>query len=462
MPILEDLKKHEHDRGKLAADMQALLDTAKKENRDLNQEENTRWDNMYNDFKSKAEEIKRLKGDENRTKLREERMLEVEKELAASVSSVTGGSNIIIPGQENRSIPAGAFGGDLDPRMLAVIQAAVASAATGGREQRAQDEKDKEYRALFNKFLLVGENKLSEKELRSLVVGDPTQGGYFVAPAQMGRELIRDVDNECLIRNLARILPPLQKAVSCGYPQLTQKMGQASWSGELYNAPEDKNIRTGRRMFFPNPKSAFTKIGIDFMRNSSVDADALLREEIARVMAELEEQAYIMGDGDKKPLGLLTDHPDGITSARHLSTGNTTTAITFDGLINAKFNLKPQYRKSKKLNWLVHPDFVRDALKIKDLNGQYIWQQNVKAGEPDLILNVPVVESMFMPNTFTTGSLVGIIGDFYWYWIVDTLGLEIKVLDQLFQMTNEIGYLARGNTDGLPVKAEAFTIVKLA
>ena len=34
-----------------------------------------------------------------------------------------------------------------------------------------------------------------------------------------------------------------------------------------------------------------------------------------------------------------------------------------------------------------------------------------------------------MPNTFTTGKYVGIIGDFSKYWIVDSLTLRVQRLE---------------------------------
>jgi hypothetical protein len=49
-----------------------------------------------------------------------------------------------------------------------------------------------------------------------------------------------------------------------------------------------------------------------------------------------QEKAYLTGDGNQKPLGVFTASNDGISTGRDVSTGNTTTAITFDGLIEAK------------------------------------------------------------------------------------------------------------------------------
>ena len=70
--------------------------------------------------------------------------------------------------------------------------------------------------------------------------------------------------------------------------------------------------------------------------------------------------------------------------------------------------------------------------------------------------------SEYVPNTFTTGKYVGILGDFSFYWIVDALNLEVQRLDELYAATNQIGFIGRMETDGMPVLEEAFVRVALA
>lgn len=81
---------------------------------------------------------------------------------------------------------------------------------------------------------------------------------------------------------------------------------------------------------------------------------------------------------------------------------------------------------------------------------------------PDTILGRPFHESEYAPNTFTSGQVVGIIGDFSRYLIADALDMEIQVLDQLYVESNQTGYIARMETDGMPTLENAFARVKLA
>ena len=70
--------------------------------------------------------------------------------------------------------------------------------------------------------------------------------------------------------------------------------------------------------------------------------------------------------------------------------------------------------------------------------------------------------SELMPNTFTTGLYVGIIGDFAFYWIADALDMEIQRLEELYAANNQVGFITRAKSDGMPVLEEAFARVKLA
>jgi HK97 family phage major capsid protein len=151
------------------------------------------------------------------------------------------------------------------------------------------------------------------------------------------------------------------------------------------------------------------------------------------------EKAYLTGDGKQKPLGVFVASNDGITTARDVSTGNTTTAITFDGLIEAKFSVKAQYWG--KADWLFHRDAVKMLTKIKDSDGQYVWRMSVRDGEADTILGRPLMVSEYAPNTFTTGLYVGLFGDFSNYWIVDALNMQIQRLVELYAATNQDGFI---------------------
>jgi HK97 family phage major capsid protein len=173
----------------------------------------------------------------------------------------------------------------------------------------------------------------------------------------------------------------------------------------------------------------------------------------------VQENAFLNGSGAGQPLGVMTASANGVTTARDVSIGNTATELRFDGLIKAKYSLKPQYRS--RAQWIFHTDALEMLAKLKDGEGRYIWQQSVQVGSPDRLLGLPYLESAYMPNTFTASQYVGILGDFSNYWILDALTMAIQVVVELYAATNQNGYIIQAETDGAPVLAEAFARVKL-
>lgn len=353
----------------------------------------------------------------------------------------------------------------------------LAEAERGLAEQRTRDEKDKkdpanpaqranprgtpEYRDAFAKFLTRGERSLNEAEQRALSVGIDTAGGFTVAAEQFVNDLIKNVDNLVFIRQLAT-KRPVPTAMSLGVPTLDTDPDDADWTSELLTGNEDSSMAFGKRKMIPHPMAKRLKVSKDFLRQTVTGGESLVRERLAYKFGITEEKGFMTGTGVQQALGLFVASTDGITTARDYSTGNTTTAPTFDGLIGAKYQLKVQYRLSAALRWVFHPDVLLLLAKIKDGNGQYIWRESVRAGEPDRILNLPFVESQYAPNTLTTGQYVGLLGDLSYYWIADAYDVAIQRLDELYAETNQVGFIGRASVDGQPVLPEAFVRVKLA
>lgn len=165
------------------------------------------------------------------------------------------------------------------------------------------------------------------------------------------------------------------------------------------------------------------------------------------------------GSGANQPLGVFTASADGISTGRDVSTDNTSTAFTADGLKNAKYTLKAGYWP--RARWLFHRDAVKMLSKLKDSTNNYIWQNSVQMGQPDMLEGIPVFTSEYAPNTFTTGLYVGILGDFSYYHIVDALDFGIQRLVELYAASNQTGFIGRLESDGMPVLEEAFVRVKL-
>lgn len=320
---------------------------------------------------------------------------------------------------------------------------------------RNDDQKTVEKRH-WNNFLAYG-----APEYRGLVADTAASGGYLVAPLEFNAELIKTLDELVPIRSISS-KKTLERALALGTPSYT-KMANASWTTEVNVASADTTAATGRRDLTPRKLSKLIKVSNKLLQFGTLDPQSVVLEDMARVFAETEENAYTVGtgSGDNMPLGVFTASASGIPTSRDYATGNTTTAIVADNLIGALYQLKDGHRR--KASWILHTDAMLQIATLKDDNGQYLWRVGLSADNPDTILGRPAYTSSFAPNTFSAGNYVYVVGNFEYYWICEVPSAgEVKRLDELYAGTDETGFIGRRYIDAAPVLAEAFVRGQLA
>ena len=109
---------------------------------------------------------------------------------------------------------------------------------------------------------------------------------------------------------------------------------------------------------------------------------------------------------------------------------------------------------------MLNDSTVKALRKLKDGNGNYIWQPSVSAGVPDTILNRPYKTSSYVPE-IGAGKKCMAFGDFSYYWIADRSGRTFKRLNELFAMTGQVGFLAMERLDGKLILPEAIKTLKV-
>ena len=406
-------------RNVLVTQARALLDKADAEKRGLSTEENTTYDKLFADQEALRSQIEA-----------EERLVAAEREMAARDDD------------ETRTR------GSADPEKR--------GAAQGNKGPQASEE----YRTAFERLLVVGRSGLTADDVRALSMDNSSQGGFLVAPEQFLDTLIQAVDDEVFVRRYANVVP-VATAGSLGVPTLDADPSDADWTSEVATGNEDSAMAFGKREFVPNPLAKRIKVSNKLIARSGNRVPTLVAQRLGYKFGISQEKAFFLGSGAGQPLGVFTGHASGIPTSRDVSSGNTSSAITFDGLIAAKYSLKAQHQR--KARWAFHRNGIEMVAKLKNGQGDYLWQPSKKEGEPDMLLGLPVDMSEYIPNTFTTGQYVGILAN--WkdgYWIADAMDMQMQVLKELYAETNQTGYIGRLETDGCPVLPEAFARVKLA
>lgn len=406
------IRKLNEERGKLVHDMRSLLETATKETRNLNADEQKSYDDMFKKQNELRDSIER-----------ESKQSELEHEM-----KVSGGERGF-------------------------------SVSNGNGKEPEKEERAEFAKKAFRTFLKSGVGALTQEEIRALSAGNITEGGALVPPTQWITQLLKAVDDRTVIRAEATKFT-VEKAVSLGVPVLDADPADADWTSEVGTGSLDSTMAFGQRELSPNPLAKRIKISNKLIRSSIMAVEQLVLDRLAYKFAITEEKALMTGNGVNRPLGLFTAHANGIPTSRDIAGSNTTTAIVADTLFDMKYGVKEQYQASGK--WLFHRDAVKQIMKLKDSQNQYLWQPGLSNGQPDSLLNRPVLQSEYVPNTFSASSYVGMFGDFTYVWVVDALDMTVQKLVELYAETNQTGYIGRKEMDGMPVLAEAFVRCKLA
>jgi HK97 family phage major capsid protein len=283
--------------------------------------------------------------------------------------------------------------------------------------------------------------------VNALQIGTDSEGGYLV-PDEFERTLVESLEEENIFRQLAKVI---QTSSGDRKIPVVASKGTASWIDEE-GAFTESDDAFGQVSIGAYKLGTMIKVSEELLNDSVFDLESYISREFGRRIGAKEEEAFFTGDGSGKPTGVLAASggaQTGITAA-------SATAITADELIDLFYALNSPYRKNAV--WLLNDATVKAVRKLKDAQGQYLWQPSLVAGTPDTILGRPVKTSAYMPTLAASAKTVA-FGDFGYYWIADRQGRSFKRLGELYAANGQVGFLGSQRVDGKLILPEAIKLL---
>jgi HK97 family phage major capsid protein len=289
-----------------------------------------------------------------------------------------------------------------------------------------------QHKAAFDAYVRKGDaSTLRDLESKALSVGTDADGGYLV-PDELERAVNRAVRNVSPIRAIAGI----RQVSSSVYKKPFAITGaEAGWIAETAARPETDTPTLAELSFPTMELYAMPAATSALLDDSAVDINEWIAEEVRDAFAEQEGTAFVTGNGTAKPKGFLdyTKVANGSWSWGNIgfiSTGvngafatASATVNPADKLIDLVYSVKAGYRGNGTFVFNRATQAV--IRKMKDAEGDYVWQPATKAGEPSLLMGYPVAESEDMPAIATDSYSVA-FGDFRrGYLIVDRVGIRV-------------------------------------
>ena len=298
---------------------------------------------------------------------------------------------------------------------------------------RASDE--------YKKAMLTALRSNFRQVSNVLQEGVDADGGYLV-PEEYDHRLIDVLTEENIMRGIAtKITTSGEHKINIAATKPAAAWIEEGGALSFGDATFEQKILDAHKLHVA------IKITEELLYDNAFGLENYIITEFGKALANAEEDAFLNGDGVGKPTGIFDKTKGGE------SIGTLTAALKSDDILDLIYKLKRPYRKNA--SFIMNDATLAQIRKLKDNNGQYLWQPSYQANEPDKILGYNIRTSAFAP----TDAIA--FGDYKYYNIGDRGSRSFKQLNELFAGNGMIGYVAKERVDGLLILPEAVKILGL-
>ena len=316
--------------------------------------------------------------------------------------------------------------------------------------------------AEIQKGTTVGEIKATLNE------GVPEEGGYTV-PEDFRTEIVKRMAGLTVVRPRARVVTTIRDAAE--WPKL--EGGDSQYTSAV-RVTWIEEVPTSATVALTNPTFGMYRVPVntvmartDISRNLLEDSAFNMLSTVADLFAEAlaidEDAKFLTGTGGGTPRGILGNRSganetpeDGITS---VNSGNAN-LLTADGLIDLVYELAAQYRRNAVV--LAAKSAHKAIRKLKDGNGDYLWEKGIAVGQPPNLLGYEILEDESMPSVAANNYPV-VFGDLSGYLIADRVGLTIeRVTDTTTTGQNKVAIFMRRRLGGQVIEPWKYVVQKVS
>ena len=410
-------------------------------------------DQMLADAQKKKDQADKAKKGHDRQRAAEETLEWAERLMKSAGRPPVGGPGMASPeAQKGGSTPSVAYKGRDGQRKT---YEPVGLGEHWSPEQEAQYTED--FRSYVAKGRWSPEGQGRAETRKGLLSGLDTSGGLWVMPEIVETQLIQEIADQTVMRRLATVRS-FRQMVSIR-ALTASRLDDAEWTAELTLANADTAEPAGARRLTPHPLSKLVYLSEDEVAMSIIDSEGFVTTEMARVMGETEENAFMTGDGSSKAQGLFVSNLPVVRRAA--GDASPQTEVHPLDFVDVAYDLKSGYRPGA--SWIMHRETERRVAKFRDTTGQFMWRPGVSAGQPNTLQGYPINTSEFAPSTFAADQPVAALGQ--WkraYRIVEVKGSQLRRLDEIASLSNQIVFKGRRHVDGMVVDGNAVVVLKMA
>lgn len=303
-------------------------------------------------------------------------------------------------------------------------------------------------------------------ERKALYAGDATTGGFFATTDFMNElqaySLLLDP-----MRSICRVQQTSGEKVQM--PSLAND-ASAYWATEQSSFTDSTDPTFSMISIPVHEIRGLLKISEQNLEDSLFDLPGFIKERLGMKFAQTEGQAFISGNGNGKPRGLLSYPIKASSSYSGGSAGknNVTDAIPYvpsgvagnitpDSILNMPMDLKEVY--DKNATYIFTRSTLNTIRLFKDSLNRPLWQPFASDTLPGTIYNRPYREMPSMPEIAANAYAIA-VGDFKSYMIVDRITLNLRQLNELYAAAGLVAFIARKRVGGDCLLPESFRVLK--
>lgn len=197
-------------------------------------------------------------------------------------------------------------------------------------------------------------------------------------------------------------------------------------------------------------------VSAEILQDSAFNLESVLADAIGTRFGRGETTYFTTGTNSSQPQGIVTAAGTGVTSAA-------ATAFTADEIIGLVHSLDPSYRALPSTGFMFHDTTLLYLRKMKDGNGQYLWQPGMANGSPDRIFGYPYSINQKMEplvsNVPVTAKKHVLFGAFEKYIIRDAGGVRLYHLTERYRDLDQDCFVAFKRIDGRALNTAALKVL---
>ena len=295
-------------------------------------------------------------------------------------------------------------------------------------------------------------------EIKSTMVEAQGTLGGFAVPSTLQSSIISRLPGLTAVRGSGAMVVNLTTGNSTEFMEITGGNGQytsglrGAWGSET-QAPTEKNFTLGMKQVNADIYTYKVPMSQSLVEDAS-NLVAILQNLATETMAMDEDEAFLLGDGAGKPMGILPGGANTL-SLNEVVSGKAAT-LTADGIKDLKRGIAVQYRRNAVL--IANSATMGVIEKLKDGQGQYLFPDLTDANQ---VSNRTFYENEFMANV-AANALPAIFGNMGGYGIVERSGMTIARYQDSNTGINKVEFQFRRRVGGRVIEPWKFAIHKVA